>query len=73
MFNKVSPAKYCMRFPADEQDDASMSPAVGTLKKLAVLEPDLIMPATIERAIPSLQGLEEVSRRMTFCQSRTHR
>lgn len=38
-----------------------MAAAVGTLKKLAVLEPDLIMPATIERAIPSLQGLEEVS------------
>lgn len=38
-----------------------MTPAVSALKKLALLEPDLIMPATIERAIPSLQGLEEVS------------
>jgi proteasome activator subunit 4 len=42
-----------------------MNPAVSALKKLALLEPDLIMPATIERAIPSLQGLEEAS--WVFC------
>jgi proteasome activator subunit 4 len=39
----------------------SVTPAVSTLKKLALLEPDLIMPAIMERAVPSLQGLEEVS------------
>ena len=38
-----------------------MTSAVSTLKKLALLEPDLIMPALMERAVPSLQGLEEVS------------
>lgn len=37
-----------------------MSPALAALKKLALLEPDLVMPAAIERIIPSLQGLEEV-------------
>ena len=39
----------------------SVTPAVGALKKMALLEPDLIMPALMERAIPSLQGLEEVN------------
>jgi proteasome activator subunit 4 len=39
----------------------SVTPAVSTLKKLAILEPDLIMPAIMERAVPSLQGLEEVN------------
>jgi hypothetical protein len=38
----------------------AMTGAVGALKCLAQLEPDLIMPAAMERAIPSLQGLEEV-------------
>ena len=38
------------------------SPAVSALKKLALLEPDLIMPAIMERAVPSLQGLEETQR-----------
>lgn len=37
-----------------------MTGAIGALKCLAILEPDLIMPAALERAIPSLQGLEEV-------------
>jgi hypothetical protein len=37
-----------------------MTGAIGALKCLAQLEPDLIMPAALERAIPSLQGLEEV-------------
>nr|ODN78210.1 proteasome activator subunit 4 [Cryptococcus depauperatus CBS 7841] len=36
--------------------------AVSCLKKLGALEPDLIMPAMIERAVPSLQGLEETQR-----------
>jgi proteasome activator subunit 4 len=38
----------------------AMTGAIGALKCLAQLEPDLIMPAALERAIPSLQGLEEV-------------
>lgn len=46
--------------PADGQDMESTTPAVSALKKLALLEPDLIMPALMERAVPSLQGLEEV-------------
>jgi proteasome activator subunit 4 len=37
-----------------------MTGAISALKCLAMLEPDLIMPAALERAIPSLQGLEEV-------------
>ena len=60
MFNKVSHQRP-FADAADKQDESSMALAVASLKKLAVLEPDLIMPATIERAIPSLQGLEEVS------------
>ncbi|WVQ81077.1 hypothetical protein IAT38_003199 [Cryptococcus sp. DSM 104549] len=44
------------------KDMKAVSPAVGTLKKLALLEPDLIMPAVMERAVPSLQGLEETAR-----------
>lgn len=43
------------------QDMDSVSSAVSTLKRLAILEPDLIMPALMERIVPSLQGLEEVS------------
>jgi proteasome activator subunit 4 len=45
----------------------SVQPAVSALKKLALLEPDLILPALMERAIPSLQGLEEVSPIMDAC------
>ncbi|ORY33092.1 putative membrane protein [Naematelia encephala] len=44
------------------KDMESMTPAVSTLKKLALIEPDLIMPAVMERAVPSLQGLEETQR-----------
>ncbi|KAK4685506.1 proteasome activator subunit 4, partial [Tremellales sp. Uapishka_1] len=44
------------------KDMESVTPAVGALKKMAVLEPDLIMPQIMERAIPSLQGLEETFR-----------
>lgn len=40
----------------------SVTPAVSTLKKLSVLEPDLIMPPMMERIVPSLQGLEETGR-----------
>ncbi|EIW66071.1 hypothetical protein TREMEDRAFT_35609 [Tremella mesenterica DSM 1558] len=45
-----------------DKDNRSAGPAVSALKKLAVLEPDLIMPALMERATPSLQGLEETHR-----------
>jgi proteasome activator subunit 4 len=38
----------------------SVQGAISALRKLALLEPDLIMPALLERAVPSLQGLEEV-------------
>jgi proteasome activator subunit 4 len=44
------------------KDMDSVTPAVSTLKKLAVLEPDLIMPPMMERIVPSLQGLEETGR-----------
>ena len=44
------------------KDMESVQPAVSALKKLALLEPDLIMPALMERATPSLQGLEETQR-----------
>ncbi|KAL7421289.1 Proteasome activator BLM10 [Cryptotrichosporon argae] len=44
------------------KDIDSAQPAVVTLKRLSLLEPDLIMPAIMERAIPSLQGLEETQR-----------
>lgn len=44
------------------KDMESAQPAISTLKRLALLEPDLIMPAIMERAIPSLQGLEETQR-----------
>nr|XP_018259276.1 proteasome activator subunit 4 [Kwoniella dejecticola CBS 10117]OBR81434.1 proteasome activator subunit 4 [Kwoniella dejecticola CBS 10117] len=40
----------------------AMTPAISALKKLSLLEPDLIMPAMMERAVPSLQGLEETQR-----------
>lgn len=40
----------------------SVTPAVSTLKKLSVLEPDLIMPPMLDRIVPSLQGLEETGR-----------
>jgi proteasome activator subunit 4 len=40
----------------------SAQPAITTLRRLAILEPDLIMPAIMERAVPSLQGLEETQR-----------
>lgn len=40
----------------------SAQPAISTLRRLALLEPDLIMPAIMERAVPSLQGLEETQR-----------
>ena len=44
------------------KDMDSVTPAVSTLKKLSVLEPDLIMPPMMERIVPSLQGLEETGR-----------
>lgn len=59
MFNKVSGLKGGL-CPAHRKDMESTRPAVSALKKLALLEPDLIMPALMERAVPSLQGLEEV-------------
>lgn len=46
--------------PADGQDMDSVTSAVSTLKRLSILEPDLIMPPLMERIVPSLQGLEEV-------------
>lgn len=45
-----------------QQSHESVGPAVSTLKKLAILEPDLVMPAIIERTVSSLEGLEEVCR-----------
>lgn len=47
----------------------SFTSAVGALKKLALLEPDLILPSLMERVVPSLQGLEEVSRRILYATS----
>ncbi|KAK8843981.1 hypothetical protein IAR55_006774 [Kwoniella newhampshirensis] len=44
------------------KDMTSVGSAIGALKKLALLEPELIMPAMMERAVPSLQGLEETQR-----------
>lgn len=44
------------------KDMDSAQPAISTLRRLAILEPDLIMPAIMERAVPSLQGLEETQR-----------
>nr|XP_019049698.1 proteasome activator subunit 4 [Kwoniella bestiolae CBS 10118]OCF28628.1 proteasome activator subunit 4 [Kwoniella bestiolae CBS 10118] len=44
------------------KDMNSVTPAISALKKLSLLEPDLIMPAMMERAVPSLQGLEETQR-----------
>lgn len=44
------------------KDMESAQPAISTLRRLALLEPDLIMPAIMERAVPSLQGLEETQR-----------
>jgi proteasome activator subunit 4 len=40
----------------------SVGSAISTLKRLSILEPDLIMPAMMERIVPSLQGLEETNR-----------
>lgn len=40
----------------------SAQPAITVLRRLAILEPDLIMPAIMQRAVPSLQGLEETQR-----------
>lgn len=60
MFNKVGGTSRTW-IEADVQDMESTRPAISALKKLALLEPDLIMPALMERAVPSLQGLEEVS------------
>ncbi|WWD21364.1 hypothetical protein CI109_105848 [Kwoniella shandongensis] len=44
------------------KDMNSVGPAIGALKKLSMLEPDLVLPAMMERAVPSLQGLEETQR-----------
>ncbi|OCF42973.1 proteasome activator subunit 4 [Kwoniella heveanensis CBS 569] len=44
------------------KDMNSVTPAISALKKLSLLEPDLVMPAMMERAVPSLQGLEETQR-----------
>lgn len=63
MFNKVHILPGQSVNANEDQDMDSMMPAVSALKKLALLEPDLIMPALMERAIPSLQGLEEVCAR----------
>lgn len=49
------------RWKLTVQDMDSVTSAVSTLKRLSILEPDLIMPAMMERIVPSLQGLEEVS------------
>ena len=45
---------------SDHEDMQATTPAVLAMKKLSLLEPDLIMPAIMERAVSSLQGLEEV-------------
>ncbi|WVQ73567.1 hypothetical protein IAR50_003145 [Cryptococcus sp. DSM 104548] len=44
------------------KDMKVVAAAVSALKQLSLLEPDLIMPAVMERAVPSLQGLEETQR-----------
>ena len=56
-----------VRAESHKQDMESVMPAVSALKKLALLEPDLVMPALMERVIPSLQGLEEVGPRTFSC------
>lgn len=58
IFNKVGATPT----DANVQDMDSVTPAVSTLKKLSLLEPDLIMPPMMERIVPSLQGLEETNR-----------
>ncbi len=44
------------------KDAASMSATRSALRSMSILEPDLIIQPIIERAIPSLQGLEETHR-----------
>jgi proteasome activator subunit 4 len=44
------------------KDGTSTNATRGALRSLSILEPDLIIPPIIERAVPSLQGLEETHR-----------
>lgn len=55
----LRPLALTAMFGKDREAAAS---ATSTLQKLSILEPDLIMPALLERITPSLQGLEETSR-----------
>ena len=62
MFNKVRRStRLDLECLIQLQNMESVQPALSALKKLALLEPDLVMPALMERVVPSLQGLEEVS------------
>lgn len=43
------------------QDSTTVSNIQSCLKSMSVLEPDLILHPVLERAVPSLEALEEVS------------
>lgn len=42
------------------QDPTTVSNIQSCLKSMAVMEPDLILPSILERAVPSLEALVEV-------------
>jgi proteasome activator subunit 4 len=46
------------------QDPATVANIHGCLKFMAILEPELVLHPILERAIPSLEALVEVCRRM---------
>ena len=51
--------------------DATMALSHACLKYLALLEPQLVVQSVLDRAYPSLTGLEEVSSRLCFVHADT--
>ena len=43
-------------------DDTTVSNVQSALKSMVVMEPDLILPSILERAVPSLEALTETQR-----------
>jgi proteasome activator subunit 4 len=43
-------------------DDTTVSNVQSALKSMVIMEPDLILPSVLERAVPSLEALTETQR-----------
>ena len=50
------------------QDSTVVNYIQGCLKSMCVMEPDLILNPILERAVPSLEALTEVSLCVLFCE-----